>query len=102
MKKQKLSFNKSLIRFHKYRRKLQRLELAWHNQRRQGMLQKHIERLHGWLSAMILAQKPNQRVLQIGQTQFCPGLLILIAPQKTDQWYRQRSQTDHSLTFLRP
>jgi hypothetical protein len=57
MKKQKLLFNHALLRHNKYSRKLQWLEVTGHNQHRQGVLRKHIVRLHEWLSTMMLTFK---------------------------------------------
>lgn len=59
MKKQKLLFNKALTRYKKYQRKLSRLEVTGRNQHRQNVLKKHIDRLHVWLTNMVLSIKRN-------------------------------------------
>lgn len=49
MRKEKYLFNQLLLRYNKYRRKMQRLTVTGRNARRQNIIRKHIERLRAKL-----------------------------------------------------
>ncbi len=79
---EKRLFNDLLIKYKKYLRKLQRLEITGHNVHRQRVLRRHISRLHEKLQNLYIGFKTTTAAVAIG------GLCFITAPEAHAQTFK--------------